>query len=170
MESNRHEFSITAGSLGSPHSRQRCWLEAAGLDLHRTRAAGCSVGYKYVGVSYPNIACLPSKSVIYTAQFAHDVRRSEEFGVSIDGFRIDMSVVRERKRGMVQGLVDTYLALYEQSGAELIIASGRFVGLKTIDATLADGTKRMLRGENVVIGTGTHAAIENIPGLASAQS
>ena len=35
--------------------------------------------------------------------------------------------------------------------------------------TLPDGSSRLLRGENVVIGTGTHARIENIPGMASAQ-
>lgn len=124
---------------------------------------------KYVGGSCPNIACLPSKNVIHTAQFAHNVRRSEEFGVSIDSFRVNMSAVRDRKRTMVQGLVDVHLALYKQSGTDLIMASGRFVGPKIIEATLADGTKRLLTGKNVVICTGTHAAIENIPGLASAK-
>ena len=124
---------------------------------------------KYVGGACPNIACLPSKNIIHTAQFAHNVRRSEEFGISVDSFRVNMPAVRERKRKMVQGLVDTHLMLYKQSGAELIMASGRFVAPKTLEASLPDGTKRLLRGKNVVIGTGTHAAIENIPGLASAQ-
>lgn len=124
---------------------------------------------KYVGGACPNIACLPSKNIIHTAQVAHNVRHSEEFGISVDGFRVNMSAVRERKRKMVQGLVDTHLALYKQSGAELIIASGRFVGPKTLEATLPDGTKRLLRGTNVVIGTGTQAAIEDIPGLSSAR-
>jgi pyruvate/2-oxoglutarate dehydrogenase complex dihydrolipoamide dehydrogenase (E3) component len=124
---------------------------------------------KYVGGSCPNIACLPSKNVIHTAQFAHNVRRSEEFGISIDSFRVNMSTVRDRKRRMVQGLVDTHLALYKQSGAELIMASGRFVGPRTLETTLPDGTKRLLTGRNVVIGTGTHAAIENISGLASSR-
>jgi pyruvate/2-oxoglutarate dehydrogenase complex dihydrolipoamide dehydrogenase (E3) component len=124
---------------------------------------------KYVGGSCPNIACLPSKNIIHTAQFAHNVRRSEGFGVSVDSFRVNMSAVRERKRKMVQGFVDTHLALYKQSGAELIMASGRFVGPKTIEATMSNGTRRLLRGKNVVIGTGTHAAVENIPGLAEAQ-
>lgn len=124
---------------------------------------------KYVGGSCPNIACLPSKNIIHTAQFAHDIRRSEEFGVSVENFRINMAAVRDRKRTMVQGLIDTHLALYKQSGAELIMASGRFVGPKILEATLQDGTKRLLTGKNVVIGTGTHAAIENIPGLAAAQ-
>jgi pyruvate/2-oxoglutarate dehydrogenase complex dihydrolipoamide dehydrogenase (E3) component len=124
---------------------------------------------KYVGGSCPNIACLPSKNVIHTAQVAQYIRRSEEFGISVDSFRVNMPSVRDRKRRMVQGLVDTHLALYKQSGAELIMASGRFVGPKTLEATLPDGTKRLLRGENVVINTGTHAAIENLPGLASAR-
>ena len=124
---------------------------------------------KYVGGSCPNIACLPSKNVIHTAQVAHNVRHSEEFGISIDRFQIEMPAVRDRKRKMVQGLVDTHLALYEQSGADLIMASGKFVGPKVLEVTLPDGTRRLLTGKNVVIGTGTHALIENIPGLASAQ-
>lgn len=124
---------------------------------------------KYVGGSCPNIACLPSKNIIHTAQVVHHVRHSEEFGISIDNFRVNMPAVTERKRRMVQGLVDTHLALYKQSGAELIMASGRFVGPKILESTLQNGTKRLLTGKNVVIGTGTHAAIENIPGLASAQ-
>ncbi len=124
---------------------------------------------KYVGGSCPNIACLPSKNIIHTAQVAHNVRRSEEFGITVESFRINMPAVRDRKRRMVNGLVDTHLALYKQSGAELIMASGRFVGPKIIEATLQDGTKRFLTGQNVVLGTGTHAAIENIPGLASAR-
>lgn len=124
---------------------------------------------KYVGGSCPNIACLPSKNVIHTAQVAQYVRRSQEFGIGIDGFRVDMAVVRERKRRMVQGLVDTHLALYNRNGAELIIASGHFVAPKILEAALPDGTKRLLRGEKIVICTGTHAAIDHIPGLAAAQ-
>jgi pyruvate/2-oxoglutarate dehydrogenase complex dihydrolipoamide dehydrogenase (E3) component len=124
---------------------------------------------KYVGGSCPNIACLPSKNVIHTAQFAHHVRHSEEFGISVDGFRVHMPTVRDRKRKMVQGLVNTHLALFDQSGAELIMASGTFVGPRTLEAQLPDGTKRLLTGNNVVIGTGTHAVIDDIPGLASAK-
>lgn len=34
----------------------------------------------YIGGACPNIACLPSKNIIHTAQIAHYVRNSEEFG------------------------------------------------------------------------------------------
>jgi pyruvate/2-oxoglutarate dehydrogenase complex dihydrolipoamide dehydrogenase (E3) component len=124
---------------------------------------------KYVGGSCPNIACLPSKNIIHTAQVASYVRRSEEFGIERDSFRVNMSAVRERKRRMVSGLVDIHLAEYKHSGAELIMGTGRFVGPRTIEATLHDGTRRQLRGTNVIINTGTHTALDPIPGLAEAQ-
>jgi pyruvate/2-oxoglutarate dehydrogenase complex dihydrolipoamide dehydrogenase (E3) component len=120
---------------------------------------------KYIGGACPNIACLPSKNIIHTAQIAEYVRNSEEFGISTEGFTVKMPAVRDRKRRMVQGLVDTHLDLYHRSGAELIMASGRFVGPRLLEAALSDGTKRLLRGKNVVIGTGTHAGLDNTPGL-----
>src|SRR5437016_8553228 len=53
---------------------------------------------KYVGGSCPNIACLPSKNVIYSAKVASFFRRSEEFGITKDNFKINMRRVRERKQ------------------------------------------------------------------------
>src|SRR5260370_1350334 len=61
---------------------------------------------KYIGGSCPNIACLPSKNVIHSAKVASYFRRSEEFGIATDGWKIDMVGVRGRKRNMVDGLVD----------------------------------------------------------------
>ncbi len=124
---------------------------------------------KYVGGSCPNIACLPSKNVIHSAKVAAYFRRSEEFGISKDNWKINMPAVRERKRKMVSGLVDLHLDLYKKSGAELVMGSGRFVGPKTIEVTSADGAARLLRGKRVVINTGTRATIDPTPGLVKAK-
>jgi pyruvate/2-oxoglutarate dehydrogenase complex dihydrolipoamide dehydrogenase (E3) component len=80
-----------------------------------------------------------------------------------------MTAVRNRKRSMVSSLNNVYLENYRQTGAEFIIGSGRFVGPRTVEVTLADGTARQLRGTNVIISTGTRAALESIPGLVDAQ-
>jgi pyruvate/2-oxoglutarate dehydrogenase complex dihydrolipoamide dehydrogenase (E3) component len=124
---------------------------------------------KYIGGSCPNIACLPSKNIVHSAKVASYFARGREFGIATKGFMVDMSAVRDRKRRMVLGEIDAHLDNYKRSGAELIIASGRFIGPKTLEATLPDGTTRQLRGANVIIGTGTRAALEPIPGLAEAQ-
>jgi pyruvate/2-oxoglutarate dehydrogenase complex dihydrolipoamide dehydrogenase (E3) component len=120
---------------------------------------------KYIGGSCPNIACLPSKNVIHSAKVASYFARSEEFGITKDNWRINMTGVRDRKRKMVDGLIEMHLANFRSSGAELLIGSGRFSGSKTIEVALADGGTRTLYGENVVISTGSRATVEPIPGL-----
>jgi pyruvate/2-oxoglutarate dehydrogenase complex dihydrolipoamide dehydrogenase (E3) component len=124
---------------------------------------------KYIGGSCPNIACLPSKNIIHSAKIASYFRRSKEFGITRDGFTIDMSGVRERKRKMVSGLNEMYLENYRKTGAEFILGTGRFIGPRTVKVDLADGTTRQLRGTNVIVSTGTRATLEAIPGLAEAQ-
>jgi pyruvate/2-oxoglutarate dehydrogenase complex dihydrolipoamide dehydrogenase (E3) component len=124
---------------------------------------------KYIGGSCPNIACLPSKNIIHSAKVASYFRRGKEFGITHDGFSINMADVRERKRKMVRGLNDMYMENYRNTGAEFILGTGRFLAPRTVEVTLADGTTRQLRGANVIVSTGTRAALETIPGLAEAQ-
>src|SRR5215813_1517348 len=125
---------------------------------------------KYIGGSCPNIACLPSKNIIHSAKIASYIRRSKEFGIAHDGFTIDMSGVRERKRRMVTGLNEMYLENYRNTGAILILGgTGRFVAPRTVEVALPNRIKRLLRGTNVIISTGTRATLEDIPGLAEAE-
>jgi pyruvate/2-oxoglutarate dehydrogenase complex dihydrolipoamide dehydrogenase (E3) component len=77
--------------------------------------------------------------------------------------------VRARKREMVRGLNEMYMENYRNTGAEFICGTGRFIAPKTVEVTLADGSTRQLRGANVIVSTGTHAAVEPIPGLVEAQ-
>ena len=104
----------------------------------------------------------------FSAKVASYFFRSGEFGISKDHCTINMSAVRERKRRMVDGLVDMHLANYKASGAELLMGSGRFTAPKTIEITLPNGGTRTLRGKNVVLCVGTHAAMEPIAGLCEA--
>lgn len=123
---------------------------------------------KYIGGSCPNIACLPSKNVIHSAKVASYFRRSEEFGITKDHFKIDMRGVRERKRKMVDGEVDFHLAAFKGSGTELIMGSARFIAPKTVQVTLADGGTRAVRGDKIIIGIGSRATIDPVPGLSEA--
>jgi len=124
---------------------------------------------KYVGGSCPNIACLPSKNIIHSAKVASYFFRSQEFGITKDNCKIDMAAVRERKRKMVQGLVDMHLANYQATGAELLMGAGRFIAPKTIELTLPDGGKRHVHGAKIIISTGSRATIDPVPGLPEAK-
>jgi pyruvate/2-oxoglutarate dehydrogenase complex dihydrolipoamide dehydrogenase (E3) component len=124
---------------------------------------------KWIGGSCPNVACLPSKNEIRSAEVAHVARNGAQFGTITGPVKVDMGRVRQRKRDMVQALVDAHLRNYKTSGAELIMGDGRFVAPKTIEVSLNDGGTRTLVGAQVFLNVGTHAAIPNIPGLEAAK-
>jgi pyruvate/2-oxoglutarate dehydrogenase complex dihydrolipoamide dehydrogenase (E3) component len=121
---------------------------------------------RYVGGSCPNIACLPSKNVIHSAKVASLFRRGPEFGIATGAWTVDMGAVRDRKRTMVDGLVAMHLDNYRTSGAELIMGNGHLVAPKTLEVALNTGGTRILRGQTVVINTGSRARIDDTPGLA----
>jgi pyruvate/2-oxoglutarate dehydrogenase complex dihydrolipoamide dehydrogenase (E3) component len=123
---------------------------------------------RWVGGSCPAVACLPSKNELWSARVAHIVRNAAHFGTLADNVKTDMREVRRRKQGMIDREIAAHLNAYKESGAELIMGSGRFVGPKTIEVALNDGGKRLLTGDEVVVNVGTHAAVPNIPGLQEA--
>ena len=124
---------------------------------------------KWIGGSCPNIACLPSKNIIHSAKVASYFSRAAEFGITRSGYTVDMAAVTGRKRQMVKELVDIHVRNYETSGTELILGHGHFIGPKLLEVDMPDGRKRHVTGKRIVIGTGTHAAVDNISGLAAAK-
>ena len=123
---------------------------------------------KYIGGSCPNIACLPSKNEIHSAEVAHVARNGGQFGAMTGPVKVDMAKVVRRKRDMVEAQVAAHLHNYKTSGAELIMGTGRFVAAKTLEVSLNDGGTRNLVGAQVFLNVGTHAAIPNVPGLEAA--
>jgi pyruvate/2-oxoglutarate dehydrogenase complex dihydrolipoamide dehydrogenase (E3) component len=124
---------------------------------------------KWIGGSCPNIACLPSKNVIQSAKVASYFARAAEFGIESHGFKVNMDRVIHRKRKMVEALVDIHVRNFKESGVELVMGYGHFVGPKTIQVETNEGGQRSIHGENVVIGTGTRSNMGVILGLAEAE-
>jgi pyruvate/2-oxoglutarate dehydrogenase complex dihydrolipoamide dehydrogenase (E3) component len=123
---------------------------------------------KWLGGSCPNVACLPSKNVIYSARIASLARRGAEFGLEMDNLRINMAGVQQRKRKMVEEEHEFHAKRTKDAGIELIMGEGRFVAPKTLEVALNDGGTRRIVGERVFLDLGSHSAMPNVPGLAAA--
>src|SRR6266550_5820155 len=119
-----------------------------------------------IGGSCPNVACLPSKNIIYSAQAISLVHPTKGLGVVTGSVRVDMAGVARRKRQMVDGLIELHLHNFKASGAELVMGEARFTEPKTVRVTLNAGGTRSLRGERVFLYVGTRARMPNVPGLA----
>jgi pyruvate/2-oxoglutarate dehydrogenase complex dihydrolipoamide dehydrogenase (E3) component len=131
---------------------------------HRT----AMVERKWLGGSCPNIACLPSKNVIYSARVAALAKRGAEFGLAIDSLAINMAGVQRRKRMMVEGEHQVHLDRQAASGAELIMGNARFVAPRTAEIARNDGGTRTLVADRVFLALGSRATMPDVPGLAAA--
>jgi pyruvate/2-oxoglutarate dehydrogenase complex dihydrolipoamide dehydrogenase (E3) component len=130
---------------------------------HRT----AMVERKWLGGSCPNIACLPSKNVIYSARVASLARRGAEFGLEMDRLRINMAGVQRRKREMVEKERQFHAERTAANGVELIMGEARFVAPRTVEVALNGGGTRRVEGERVFLDLGSRSAMPNVPGLAA---
>jgi pyruvate/2-oxoglutarate dehydrogenase complex dihydrolipoamide dehydrogenase (E3) component len=109
-----------------------------------------------------NRGCIPTKTMIRSAEVAHLIARSDEFGIAIDGeARIDMEAVVQRQHRVVENIRrGAYNNVEETEHLDLIEGHGTFES--PTDIAVGD---RVLTGEKVVINTGARPAKPPIDGL-----
>jgi pyruvate/2-oxoglutarate dehydrogenase complex dihydrolipoamide dehydrogenase (E3) component len=122
-----------------------------------------------LGGSCPNVACLPSKNMIWSAKVIALARRGIEFGVESESMKVDMGAVQRRKRTMVEELRKIHLDHTKASGADLIMGVARFVGPRIVEIELRGGGTRTISGDRVFLDLGSRAAIPELPGLTEAK-
>ena len=121
-----------------------------------------------IGGSCPNVACLPSKNLIYSAKAVSLVDPDHGLGVVSGHTQVEMAGVARRKQAMVEELIKTHLKKFEATGTELIMGEARFLEPRTVHVTLNSGESRQLRGDRVFVCVGTRASVPDIPGLMNA--
>ena len=121
-----------------------------------------------LGGACPNVACLPSKNIVYSAKVISLARRGAEFGLKTESLSVDMKTVQRRKRTMVEGLHQMHADRTTASGAELIMGNARFVAPRTVEIDLQSGGKRTISGDRVFLDLGSRAAMPELPGLRAA--
>src|SRR5215469_4956500 len=61
-----------------------------------------------LGGACPNVACLPSKNMIWSAKVISLARRGAEFGLITESLKVDMVAVQGSKRTMVLELREAH--------------------------------------------------------------
>jgi pyruvate/2-oxoglutarate dehydrogenase complex dihydrolipoamide dehydrogenase (E3) component len=123
---------------------------------------------RWVGGACPTIACMPSKTELWSARVAHLARHGQPFGVTTGSVTIDMPTVVRHKRDMVRHEVELHMQNFTVTGTELLVGHGRFVAPKTLEVSL-EGGSRIMTGDQVFLNLGTQPAIPPITGLKDAQ-
>ncbi|MBI3885040.1 MAG: NAD(P)/FAD-dependent oxidoreductase [Opitutae bacterium] len=106
--------------------------------------------------------CMPSKTLLYTADILHHARHAAQFGLRVTGARADMRAVIARKRRIIAEFADYRVQALKSGKFDLFRAHGSFLDAHTLK--LSDG--RTLRGKHFLIGTGSKISVPPVPGLA----
>ena len=147
---------IGAGQSGGPLTSA---LTANGLRtalIERSKVGGTCV----------NWGCTPTKTMIASADVAHAVDRARDYGVNVDSYGVELSVVRGRKRDVVDMFHDgSRGALESTDGLDILMGEATFTGPKTVTVALNQGGTRELTAEKIFINTGTETAIPPVDGI-----
>ena len=108
-----------------------------------------------------NRGCIPTKTMIASAQLAHDVRRASDLGVHAGAVTVDLKAVVARKDDIVESIRSgSYRAVGWSGGLEFIEEHGRFVSGRRLQ--LGD---RTIEADRIFLNTGTRDAIPSVDGL-----
>lgn len=110
---------------------------------------------EHVGGTCINTGCTPTKTMIASGRVAWLARRAADYGVRTGEISIDMEVIRQRKRAIVEQFRSgSESRLRKTEGLELIEGQARFVGDRTIEVTMNAGGTRTLASETIVVNVG----------------
>ena len=138
------------------------------MDMGRAGRRVALIERGLIGGSCINIACIPAKTLIRSAQIAKLVRDRASFGLQPGATDVDMPMVAARTASVVAGMVEDHNRLFAESGFELVIGEGRFAGPREIEVRLNKGNTRRLTGDRIFLDLGTRAAVPDVPGLRAA--
>jgi len=166
-----------------PDTAYDCIVIGSGPGGYVTAIRAAQLGFKTaviekdaVGGRCLNVACIPAKAVLRTADIAQEIREAGEFGITVAEPKIDFQAVMERRGKVVATLTGGVAGLFKKNKIELIEGSGKLVSggvevggttysAKTI--VLATGSvKRPIPGTEFggrVIGTEEAWALEALP-------
>jgi pyruvate/2-oxoglutarate dehydrogenase complex dihydrolipoamide dehydrogenase (E3) component len=108
--------------------------------------------------------CMPSKTLIYSAEVLHLAQQGKAFGLNIPEASVDMPALHQRKLDVIKEFSDYRQKQLESDRFTLFRNRAKFINSRTIQ--LNDGTR--LSADHFMVATGSTVSVPPIRGLADA--
>jgi pyruvate/2-oxoglutarate dehydrogenase complex dihydrolipoamide dehydrogenase (E3) component len=110
--------------------------------------------------------CMPSKTLLESANRFLTLRRAREFGLSAGHLGFDSGAIRHRKRTLISGFADHRKAQLEKGNFDFVRAQASFVSPRQLRLEGLDGSVREIGFCTALIATGSELNTVDVPGLA----
>ena len=106
-----------------------------------------------------NWGCIPTKTLIASAERYLQAKEGKELGVSTGRVSFDYPVMVSRKGEIVKKLTGGIQMLLKSNGVEMTDGTARFEGPNRISVQQADGTTRWMSAASIIIASGSTSAM-----------
>lgn len=131
----------------------------AALKAARLGAEVTVVEENEVGGTCLNWGCIPTKTLIASAEVLHKVNNAKSFGLELEGtISPNIEKIVERKNKVVGVQTKGIRGLFKSWGVNFIEGRGVIVDPKKVKVTLKDGTEQDVESDKIIIATGSKPA------------
>jgi len=105
-----------------------------------------------------NWGCIPTKSLLKSAQVLNYAKHAADYGVKIDGeVNPDLAEMVKRSRGVANGMSKGVQFLLKKNKVEVIVGTGKVLPGKKVEVADNEGNVATYEAENIIIATGAHS-------------
>ena len=106
-----------------------------------------------------NWGCIPSKSLIASAEVFRNIKNADAYGIEVTGeVRADLAAMVERKDKIVAGLVRGIGGLFKAHGVDHMAGDAEILDMGRISVRGKDGTHEIISADKIIIATGSRPA------------
>jgi pyruvate/2-oxoglutarate dehydrogenase complex dihydrolipoamide dehydrogenase (E3) component len=109
--------------------------------------------------------CMPSKTILESANRFLTLRRAKEFGLSAGQIGYDAAAIRERKRKLIAEFAGYRRSQLENGKFEFVRAHASFLSPHELQLVTLEGKETEIRFRFALIATGSELNLLEIPGL-----
>ncbi|MDA3868072.1 MAG: dihydrolipoyl dehydrogenase [Salinivirgaceae bacterium] len=111
-----------------------------------------------------NWGCIPTKSLLKSAQVFDYAKHASNYGVKIDGdIKPDFEAMVNRSREVAGGMSKGIAFLFKKNKIEVINGFGKIVGKGKVEVTNAEDKKETIEAKNIILATGARS--KELPNL-----
>ncbi len=118
-----------------------------------------------VGGTCLNRGCIATKALYKNAEVLNTIKKSDDFGISISEYSVNMEKVQQRKNNISDGLRTGVEQLLKGFNIEVMYGKASFIDKNTVEYVSGEGAKSTISAKKIIIATGSKASKLPIEGI-----
>jgi dihydrolipoamide dehydrogenase len=105
-----------------------------------------------------NWGCIPTKSLLKSAQVFEYTQHAADYGITIEGqAKPDFTKIIQRSRSVADGMSKGVQFLMKKNKIEVVLGTGKLVSNNTVEVTDKDGKKSQVSAKHIILATGARS-------------